>query len=150
MKNICLGYIKHVRLIGALMTIIPVLLAYGYTFMTMPYREVYLLRLALSIIFGGLAGAYANRFAVNNWQARVRSKNIGESIRIGAAGGLFAGIGNAALPPLFTLISSNHIEMAKDMIIGVTAFGAVSGLLLGGSLGLIGATYLFTGDGQKI
>jgi hypothetical protein len=143
MKKACLFYINHIHAIGALMSIVPVTCVYAYMFTFLPFREVYLLRFVVSLIIGGIAGAYSNSFAVNNWLARVKVKNAKLGIIIGSAAGLFAGVGTNAIPPLLSLISSNHIEYAKNFIIISWIIGAVNGILIGGSLGYIGSKYLF-------
>ena len=142
MKRLCIFYIKHIHIIGALMCIIPVILAAIYIYITIPLRQVYILRFILSLIFGGLAGAYSNSYAVNNWLLRVKKKDYMEGVLNGVAGGLFAGIGTAAIPPLTGFINSNNMEKAKTIIIGTWIFGAMAGIIIGALLGFIGTKYL--------
>lgn len=124
------------------MSIIPVTFAAIYIYLTLPLRQVYILRFILSVILGGLAGAYSNSYAVTNWLLRVKKKEYVRGILDGGVGGLFAGIGTAAIPPLTGLIYSNHIEEAKTIIIATWIFGAVAGLITGSLLGFIGTKYL--------
>ncbi|MGA1871489.1 MAG: hypothetical protein ACMUJM_23425 [bacterium] len=142
MKKLCNFYIKHILSIGALMCIIPVLFSALYIYLTLPLRQVYIFRLILSLIFGGLAGAYSNSYAVTNWLLRVTKKEYVKGVLNGGVGGLFAGIGTAAIPPLTGLIYSNHIEEAKTIIIATWIFGAMAGILVGSTLGFIGTKYL--------
>lgn len=130
------------------MCIVPVILAAIYIYITLPLRQVYILRFILSLICGGLAGAYSNSYAVNNWLLRVKKKDYKEGVLNGIAGGLFAGIGTAAIPPLTGLIYSNHIEKAKTIIIGTWIFGAMAGIIIGALLGFIGTKYLLEDYGS--
>jgi DNA-binding transcriptional ArsR family regulator len=72
MKRLCDFYIQHAGLIGAIFCIIPTLAWFIGMFITIPFREVYLLRIGLCLVFGSAIAAYLNRYGVETWLCKHR------------------------------------------------------------------------------
>ena len=131
-------YIRHVGKIGALYCIVPAVAWFVIMMAKVPFRNVYALRLGISVVVGGLIAAAVNRFAVTLWLARHRSPQgpgglLGDAI-IGAG----SGIGSCFLAPLTSFIASNHMEEAKTLVISAWIVAAVIGAFIGAILGGIG------------
>ncbi|MCY3024397.1 MAG: hypothetical protein NTW87_35940 [Planctomycetota bacterium] len=137
-QGLCDGYIRRAGLIGALYGIVPVVLWFGATFVVLPFREVYVLRFVLALVTSGVAGAVLNRFGLNLWLIKHRSPAGPATVFDGALIGGAIGAGIALLPPLTSLISSNHLEEAKSCIIGAWLLSAVLGCVIGGTLAVMG------------
>ncbi len=73
MRRIVFGYIRHSALIGALYCLVPTIAGFAILFATVPFREVYVLRLAISIAAGGSLAAFANARGTGLWLAKHRS-----------------------------------------------------------------------------
>jgi hypothetical protein len=135
LKSTCEWYIRHVRAIGSLYVIVPTLGWFAVVFATVPLRHVYLLRLALSLVVGGIIGAHANRYGVALWLAKHRSSARGATLADGILVGTAVGFWCAAFPPLTSLILSSDLGQAKTFIImswgGAAILGGLVGLLLG-------------------
>jgi hypothetical protein len=142
MKRLCDLYIRHAGLIGAIFCIIPTLVWFIGMFLTIPFREVYLLRMGLCLIIGSAIAAYLNRYGVETWLCRHRSAGgpatIVDGILIGAA----VGIGSALLPALTSFIKTNHPEEAKTFVIISYLSVIIVGSVIGGILAAIGRKYL--------
>lgn len=142
MKRLCEFYIRHAGLIGLLFYAIPTLIGFMVLLLSAPFREVYLLRMGLSLVFGSAIAAYLNRYGVEIWLCKHQSNNgpatIVDGILIGAA----IGLGMVLLPTLSIFIKTNHPEAAKTFVIAsyllVTLFGAI----IGGILAAIGRKYI--------
>ncbi len=133
MQRLCDYYIRHAGLFGAVYCAIP---SFGWFFevtATVPFREVYLLRLGLCLSFGCAIAAYLNRYGLELWLMKHRSADGPATIRDGALIGAAIGIGSALLPTLTALIKSNHPEMAKSFIL-ITYFAATG---IGATMGTI-------------
>ncbi|MBI5191167.1 MAG: hypothetical protein HZA22_10910 [Nitrospirae bacterium] len=139
MKRICEIYIRKSRLIGALYCIVPTCITYLIVIPTIPFREVYAIRLVLSVIVGGPLGALLNSYGVRLWLAKHASPAGPATALDGAVIGAGVGVGVGLIPPLTLLISSNHIENAKAAIIAVWLVSIFNGMVLGWAVGSIGA-----------
>lgn len=146
MKRLCEAYVKHIRIFGALMCIIPFSIVSAFLMTQTPFREVYLLRLALGIVFGGMAGALGNEYMVQNFFFRVRTKDYGQGITHGCVGGFLAGTMTAWFPPLTLFISSTDVEQAKTILILSWLGAGLIGVAVGGVFGWFGVRYL-VGEG---
>jgi len=142
MKRICEWYILHTKLIGAFYCWIPALAWFVVTMFFFSFREVYLLRLALSLLLGGCVAAWINDYGVRLWLIKHRSKEGPGTIGDGFLMGAGVGIGTTLLPPLTSLIVTHHPEQAKLFIIASWSAGIVFGGLIGGMLASIGRKYL--------
>ncbi len=142
MKRLCEVYVKHIRIFGALMCIIPFSMVSLVLMTQTPFREVYLLRLALGIVFGGLAGALGNEYMVQNFFFRVTRKDYALGITHGCVGGFLAGTMTAWFPPLTLFISSTDVEQAKTILIVSWLGAGLLGVVVGGVFGWFGVRYL--------
>ena len=136
MRRLVDTYIRHAGLIGVLYCAVPALGWFLVTVASVPFREVYLLRLALCLTFGCAIAAFLNRYGLELWLTKHRSMDGPATVRDGALIGAAIGVGSALLPTLSALIKTNHPEMAKTFII-VTYLTAT---LVGGVFGTIIAT----------
>jgi len=134
MKRLCDFYIRHAGWIGAACCAAPNLAWLLATFLFVPFRTVYLLRLSLSLLVGCVTGAYLNRYGVDTWLCKHRSTDGPATVIDGALVGAAIGIGSALLPTLSVLICSSRIETAKTAIVitylAATSVGAVLGAVL--------------------
>ncbi|MFA6032292.1 MAG: hypothetical protein WC889_05280 [Myxococcota bacterium] len=142
MNETCEAYIRRAKLIGALYSIVPSLLWAVGLLLLNPFREVYLLRIALSLVLGGLSCAIVHDRCVGLWVARHSSgegpAGVGDGMILGASIGMAA----VLFPSLTTLIASNHIEEAKSYIIASWLSGALIGAIMGGVAAYAGRKYL--------
>lgn len=142
MKRLCEWYIRRANLIGAVYCWIPTLVWFGAMMFIVPFREVYLLRLALCLFLGGFIAARINDYGVRLWLLKHRSEDGPATVADGILIGGGVGIGTTFLPPLTSLIGTNHPEEAKLLIIVSWSTGIVFGGLIGGILASIGRKYL--------
>ena len=142
MKHLCDFYIRHAGWIGAAYCAVPNLAWFLATFLFVPFRTVYLLRLSLSLSVGCVISAYLNRYGVDAWLRKHRSTDGPATVLDGVLVGAAIGIGSALLPTLSALISSSCIETAKTTII-ITYLAATSvGAILGAGLARIAQKYV--------
>jgi hypothetical protein len=134
MKGLCDLYIRHAGFIGVLFCAIPNLVWFIAALILVPFREVYLLRLSLSLVIGCPIAAYLNRYGVDIWLFKHRSTDGSATIIDGSLVGAAIGVGSALLPTLTVLFASSHIEIAKTVVIitylSATLVGAVFGAIL--------------------
>jgi hypothetical protein len=134
MKRLCELYIRYAAWVGAAFCAVPAIVWFVSALLTIPFREVYLLRLGLVFAVGCPIAAYLNRYGVNAWLCRHRSPSGPATILDGVLVGGAIGIGSALLPVLSALIASNHPETAKTFVIvgylSVTIVGAAIGAIL--------------------
>ena len=147
MKKVCEFYIKHAKLIGALYCTIPVTGWLIYILLTEPFRNVYILRFALCLIFGNIIGAYLNQYGLRIWLAKHNSDAGPATIIDGAYNGAAIGFGIALPTALTSLIGTNHPEMAKTFIIVAYIAATLLGSVIGSVFAKIGREYLNSGDG---
>ena len=142
MKKLTDLYIKRAGLVGLLHCALP---SFGW-FLSMvlfvPFREVYLFRLALCLAVGCPIGAYLNRYSVDMWLLKHRSGQGPGKIIHGTLNGAAVGIGTALLPALTSLISTNHPEMAKTFIIVSYVASASLGAIIGTTFAAVGRKYI--------
>ena len=151
MKKLAEWYVRRAGLIGFLYCVVPVIAWFGSVFFLVPFREVYLIRLAISVLVGGPVGAVMNRLAVGLWVGKHRSTHGPGTFFDGLFVGAGTGIGVTLLPPLTALIGTNHPEMAKSFIIIAWLVAVLNGAIIGGVLSLIGRKHLArvnTGAGE--
>ncbi len=142
MKKLCDLYIQHAGWVGVFHCALPSLVWFGSMLVFVPFRGVYLIRLALCLAVGCPIGAYLNRYSVDMWLAKHRSDSGPAKIIDGTLNGAAVGIGTALLPALTSLISSNHPEMAKTFIIVAYIAAASVGAVIGSMVAAVGRKYL--------
>lgn len=142
MKKACEFYIQHAKLIGALYCTIPATGWFIYVLLTVPFREVYILRFALCLTFGNIIGAYLNQYGLGIWLSKHTSDAGPATIFDGAYNGAAIGFGIALPTALTSLIGTNHPEMAKTFIIVVYIAATLLGSVIGSGFAKIGREYL--------
>lgn len=136
------SYIRHARLIGALYCIVPSAAWFVGGLCLVPFREVYLLRLGLSVVVGGCIAAWLHEYGVKLWLIKHRSPEGPASAVDGALIGAAVGISIQILPALTNLIATNHPGEAKAVIIGIWLTSIVIGALVGSVLASIWGLYV--------
>ena len=131
MKRFLAGYIRHARLVGALYSIVPTLAGFMILFALSPFREVYLLRLTLALVLGGLLSGYLHAWAIGLFLAKHRSPEGPATVLDGTLLGAGIGLGSALIPPVTAFIQSNHIEHAKGLVIAQWSVGLLFGAIVG-------------------
>jgi len=142
MKKLCDLYVAKAGLIGALYCIIPTLIGFAIVFCTVPFREVYLYRLAIAILVGGPVAGWLNRFGLSLWICKHASSKGPATVLDGALIGWFLGMGMAVVPAFVHFIASNGMDGTKTIVIAIWFVAGVVGAILGGTLGLVGVKYL--------
>ena len=135
-------YIKRAGLVGVFHCALPALGWFVSMLFFVPFREVYIVRLALCLTVGCPIGAYLNRYSVDMWLLKHHSNSGPAKIYHGTLNGAAVGIGTALLPALTSLISSNHLEMAKTFIIVSYIASALVGGIIGTMVAAFGRKYL--------
>ena len=98
MKRLCDLYIGHAGWVGAIFCAVPTLVWFGAMLVSIPYREVYLLRLGLCLVVGCPIAAYLNRYGVNAWLCKHRSPSGPGTMIDGMLVGAAIGIGSPSVP----------------------------------------------------
>ena len=142
MKKLCDRYIARAGFIGALYVIVPTLIGFGILFCVRPFREVYLLRLAIALLVGGPVAAYLNRFGLSLWLIKHGSPKGPATILDGALIGWFLGMGMAVIPAFTHFISSTDLSYTRMSVLVIWILASATGLILGGTFGLIATKYL--------
>ena len=93
MKRLCDLYIRHAGWIGAIFCAVPTLVWFVAMLISIPFREVYLLRLGLCLVVGCPIAAYLNRYGVNAWLCKHRSQTGPATTIDGVLVGAAIGIG---------------------------------------------------------
>ncbi|MHC5056972.1 MAG: hypothetical protein ACYTKD_20010 [Planctomycetota bacterium] len=143
LKRACDFYVRNAGKIGALYCVVPTLAWFGFMMTRVPaFRDVYLLRLGISVVVGGLIAAGVNRFGLGLWIAKHRSPNGPAGLVDGALVGAGIGVAAGLLPPLTNLIATNHMADAKTFIIAVWLAAPMVGALIGIVLATIGRKHI--------
>jgi hypothetical protein len=142
MKRLCDFYIHHAGLIGALYCAIPNIAWFVLALLFVPFRDVYLLRLVLSLAVGCTIAAYLNQYGVETWLSKHRSQDGPATVLDGVLIGAAIGIGSALLPTLSVLIRSNHLETAKTAIIVTYLSAPFLGAIFGAVIARIAQKYV--------
>ena len=150
MKKLCDLYVAKAGLIGALYCIIPTLIGFAVMFCVVPFRQVYLYRLAIAILVGGPVAAYLNRFGLSLWIIKHASPKGPATVLDGMLIGWFLGMGMAVIPAFTHFISSNGMDGTKTIVLLIWFIAGVVGAIIGGTLGWVGVKYLDRSpDAQK-
>lgn len=136
MKKLSDLYIRRAGLVGVFHCALPSLGWFVGMLLFVPFRQIYIVRLILCLAVGCPIGAYLNRYSVDMWLLKHHSGSGPAKILDGTLNGAAVGMGTALLPALTSLISTNHLEMAKTFII-VSYIASAS---LGGIIGTIFAS----------
>jgi hypothetical protein len=142
MKKLCDLYVAKAGLIGALYCIVPTLIGFAVALCVVPFRQVYLVRLAIAILVGGPVAGYLNRFGLSLWMCKHNSPKGPATALDGALIGWFLGMGMAVIPAFSYFISSTNMSGTKTLVIAIWFIAGVAGALIGGAIGLVGTKYL--------
>ncbi len=142
MKRLCEFYILHAAWMGAVLCAVPTIVWFAGVFLSVPFRQVYLLRLGLCLVVGCPIAACLNRYGVKAWLCRHRGPEGPATTVDGALVGAAIGIGSALLPSLTALIGSNHVEAAKTFIIVNYLSFVIVGAVIGAILAAIARRYV--------
>lgn len=142
MKRLCDFYIQRAGSIGVIYCAVPNLVWFVAALLSVPFREVYLLRLGLSLVVGCAITAYLNRYGVEIWLCKHHGANGPATVLDGVLVGAAVGLGSALLPTLSVLISSNHPELAKTVIIVTYLSATFVGGIFGMTLAAIARKYV--------
>ncbi len=135
-------YLRRAGFIGCLYGVVPVLVWFTVMFTTIPFREVYVLRLVLSLAIAGASGAYLNRYGLRFWLIKHNSRLGPATVLDGMLIGAAIGLGTSLFAPLTALISSHHLEEAKSFIIICWLLAAAIGFAWGGIVTSIGVKHI--------
>lgn len=142
MKKLCDFYVARAELIGALYCIVPTLIGFGIMFCVVPFRSVYVLRLAIALFVGGPVAAWLNRFGLSLWMIKHASPRGPATILDGALIGWFLGMGMAVIPAFTHFIASNGMDGTKTIVLIIWFAAGAAGAILGTIIGSIGVKYL--------
>jgi len=142
MKKLCDLYVAKAGFIGALYCMVPTLMGFAVMFCVAPFRQVYLLRLAIAVLVGGPVAACLNRFGLSLWMCKHSSPKGPATVLDGALIGWFLGMGMAVVPAFVHFIGSNGMSGTKTIVIVIWFIAGVVGAIIGGTLGLVGSKYL--------
>ena len=142
MKKLCDLYVAKAGLIGALYCIVPTLIGFAVMFCVVPFRHVYLLRLAIALLVGGPVAAYLNRFGLSLWMIKHTSPKGPGTVLDGALIGWFLGMGMAVIPAFTHFIASNGMDGTKTIVLLIWFSAGAVGAIIGSTLGWVGVKYL--------
>ena len=142
MKKLCDLYIRRAGLVGVFHCALPSFGWFVSMLLFVPLREVYIVRLALCLAVGCPIGAYLNRYSIDMWLLKHHSDSGPAKIIDGTLNGAAVGIGTALLPALTSLISTNHLAMAKTFIIVSYIAATVVGGIIGTMFAAVGQKYV--------
>jgi hypothetical protein len=144
MKRFGQWYLRQPRLVGALYCIVPSVAWFVAGLCMVPFREVYLLRLGLSVVVGGSIAAWLHEYGVTTWLIKHRSAQGPATVLDGAVVGAAVGPGIQVLPALTGLIATNHPEEAKAIVIGAWLASIVIGAIIGSALAWVWGRHVST------
>lgn len=130
----CRWYVRRAGLIGACYAFAPSLLWYALVIGAGRYREVYLLRLAITLLAGGPIGALVHREGVSLWLIKHRSVKGPATLLDGILIGGGVSLGCALLPPLTSLIASTDMDYARGVILSSWVSAVLVGAIVGAAL----------------
>jgi len=142
MKKLCDLYVAKAGLIGALYCIVPTLIGFAIMFCVVPFRQVYLYRLAIVILVGAPVAAWLNRFGLSLWIIKHTSPRGPATVLDGALIGWFLGMGMSVIPAFVHFIASNGMDGTKTIVITIWFLAGVAGAIIGSVLGMVGVKYL--------
>ena len=142
MKKLCDLYVARAEFIGALYCIVPTLIGFAVMFCVVPFRQVYLLRLAIALLVGGPVAAWLNRFGLSLWMIKHASPKGPGTVLDGALIGWFLGMGMAVIPAFTHFIASNGMDGTKTIVLLIWFSAGAVGAIIGSTLGWVGAKYL--------
>lgn len=142
MKRLCDAYIRNPCLIGFIYGIVPPLIWLAVYLSFPEWRPVYLVRIAIAFVLGGVLGAGLNRFGLSLWLIKHRSAEGPASVLDGTLIGAAISCGSGLLPPLTNLIQTNHPNEAMTAIIASWLASCVIGGIFGTILAVIGRTHV--------
>ena len=111
-------------------------------FCVVPFRQVYLLRLAIALLVGGPVAAWLNRFGLSLWMIKHASPKGPGTVLDGALIGWFLGMGMAVIPAFTHFIASNGMDGTKTIVLLIWFSAGAVGAIIGSTLGWVGAKYL--------
>lgn len=136
------GYIRNIKTIAALYVIALLLGWVLYILSTGTFREVYYIRIILTLVIGVPVSIFFNKYGIELWMARHQSKKGPAGAVDGAIIGSFIGAWTVMLPLFTSFIYSNDYSQAKTFILGCWIISVVIGGLFGGFLGMWGGRTL--------
>ncbi len=142
MKKLCDLYVAKAGLIGALFCLVPTLIGFAVVFCVVPFRQVYLYRMAIAILVGSPVAAYLNHFGLSLWMCKHKSPKGPATAFDGALIGWLLGMGMAVLPAFTHFIASNGMSETKTIVIAIWFIAGILGAIIGGTIGFIGAKYM--------
>ena len=142
MKRLCELYIRRAGWIGAGFCAVPSLVTFTVALLSIPFRGVYVLRVALCVVFGSAIAAYLNRYGVDVWLRKHRSADGPATIADGALVGAAIGIGSALLPTLTVFIRTSDAGIAKTLVICTYLTVTLVGALIGAVLASVGRKHV--------
>jgi hypothetical protein len=144
MQRFAESYIRRAKLAGVLYCVIPSVAWFVVGVCLIPFREVYLLRLAIAVIVGGGIAAWLHEYGVKLWLIKHRSVEGPATVVDGAIIGAAVGVSIQVVPALTGLIATNHLEEAKSTIIGVWLVSTVVGAIIGSLMASVWGRYVST------
>ena len=131
-------YIKHIKLIASLYVIVPLSIWIIWILETISFREVYYLRIVISLLLGIPISIFFNKYGIELWLAKHQSKRGPAGGLDGAIIGSFIAAWIVMVPTLTSLIATNDIEQTKTFVILCWIISVFVGLIIGGFLGAFG------------
>ena len=135
-EKICFFYIRNIWLFATFYCVVPISAWFIWILLTNPFREVYLLRIAISFIIGIPISIFFNKYGVELWLMKHKNKKAG--ILDGVLIGGFVGAWTVMIPVFTSLIHTHDLEQAKTFIIIAWLISVAVGSIIGGFLANIG------------
>lgn len=132
-------YLTHGRLMGFLYATVPSLVWFAWSTSSLPWRDVYGLRLALAVVVGGFVGATVNEYGLRLWVLKHRSPDGPCTMVDGAAIGGSIGMVLTIVPAMTMLIATNHLDEVLLFIVCGLLTALVVGAAVGAILAFVGA-----------
>ena len=129
-------YTRKIWLFATLYCVIPVSIWFIWVILTNPFREIYLVRIAISFIIGIPISIFFNKYGVELWL--MKNENKKAEVLDGVLIGGFVGAWTVMIPVFTSLIYTNHLEQAKTFIIIAWLISVAVGSIIGGFLANIG------------